>query len=517
MPVKEAADRSEVDQHLAALITNSSAIRAVTEAVEGTLGPKGLDCMLVDQYGSVMVTNDGVSILKTMDVTHPAARMLISAVEQQEEQVGDGTTTAAVIAGTLIAEGVNQVIKGVPAVKVIEGIRTGIDQALEQLRQAVTKIEDLECPVLDQIALIAGRNHREIAQLVMQAARIVGGDRLSDPGFKLAEHVVALEGSESHLIQGTVINKEPLNKEMPRQVTDARILILDDALEPQQVDSDALRTEAGFHRQLQYEEEFRANLQKLVDLGVKAVFTDRAISDQAEDFLTDHGIIGVQRVALHEWRRLAEMCGARPVKRTSLAKSAPDLAHILGEAAVITVDQKYRQVRIIGKPEQNFVTLVIGASTNAVVKERERIAKDAAAAVQAAWCGGVVPGGGSVELGIVRRLSRVQLRGMTSYGYACVLEALKRPLTQITINAGFNPLEKLEEVLASPEGENGFSLGVNCETGAVEDLTKNGIWDPYYVKYFAIKSAGEVSEAVLRINTIIKMKEAELSRPGATG
>ena len=112
MPVNEFTECSEVDQYLAALITNSGAIRAVTEAVQGTLGPKGLDCMLVDQYGGIMVTNDGVTILKTMDVGHPRPRILISAAGHQEKQVGDGTTTATIIAGTLVAEGVNQIIKG---------------------------------------------------------------------------------------------------------------------------------------------------------------------------------------------------------------------------------------------------------------------------------------------------------------------------------------------------------------------------------------------------------------------
>lgn len=510
MPVKEVAERSEVDQHLAALLSNSGAIRAVVEAVAGTIGPKGLDCMLVDQYGSMLVTNDGVTILKTMDVTHPAARMLISAAEHQEEQVGDGTTTAAVITGALVAEGVSQVIKGVPVIKVIDGIKSGIARALEELRQAAVKLDDLNHPVLEQIALIAARQHQEIAALVVQAARTVGGSRLAEPGFKLSDQVVALAGADSQLIPGTIINKEPLNKAMPRQINGAKILILDDALEPKQVEPDALRNEAGFRRQLQNEEEFRANLEKLVKLGVKAIFTDRAIADQVEDWLTDYGIIGVHRVALHEWRRLAQLSGARPIKRTSLAKPAVELETVLGEVAAITVDEKYRLIRITGKPEQHYVTVVIGAATKAVVEEWERVAKDAAAAVQAAWCGGVVPGGGSVELAIAHRLAEVQSRGLSGYGFSCVIEALKRPLAQIVQNAGFNPLEKVEAVLTRLTAAPTYALGVNCDTGAIEDLTQSGIWDPYFVKYFAIKSAGEVSEAVLRINTIIKMKGAEL-------
>jgi chaperonin GroEL (HSP60 family) len=511
MPVKEVSDRLEGDQHLAALITNAGAIRAVTETVEGTLGPKGLDCMLIDPYGSILITNDGVAILRAMDIQHPAARVLIGAAEQQDEQVGDGTTTATVIAGSLIVEGANQVVKGVPAIKVVEGIRSGIAKALQLLEEAVVPLPDLQSPVLLQLALIAARENREIAELAVNAARIVGAGKLQDSGFKLAEQVVALEGPDSCLIQGTIINREPLNKEMPRRISPARIIIFDDALEPVEIDSDALRTEAGFEQQIHNKREFEANLEKLAVLGVNAIFTDRGISAWAEDWFTEAGILGVQRVARDEWQRLAAMCGARPLKRTGLARPVEDLRKVIGETAAIDCDPKYRQIRVTANPSANFVTIVIGATTKTVVEERERIARDTAAAVQAAWRGGVVPGGGATELGIAGRLGQIAERGMASYGFSCVREALQRPMTQICRNAGFNPLEKITEALARLTAEGSFSYGVNCETGAIEDLTVAGIWDPYYVKYYAIKSAGEVSEAILRINTMIKMKEARIT------
>lgn len=513
MPVQD--DHAEFDQHLEALITNAGAIRAITETVEGTMGPKGLDCMLIDPYGSLIITNDGVAILRAMDIRHPAARVLIGAAEQQDEQVGDGTTTATVIAGSLIAEGVNQVVKGVPAIKVVEGIRTGIVRALELLEEAVVPLPDLESPVLNQLALIAARENREIAELVVNAARIVGSEKLLDPGFKLAGQIIALEGPESGLIEGTIISREPLNKEASRRVSPVKIIILDDALEPVRVDSEALRSEAGFEQQQHNQRDFVANLEKLTLLGVNAIFTDRGISDWAEDWLTEAGIFGVPRVSGNEWRRLAEMCGARPVKRASLARPVDDLRKVIGTAAAIEWDPKYRQIRVTANPSQNFVTMMIGAATKTVAEERERIARDTAAAVQAAWRGGVVPGGGATELGIAGRLEQITVRGMTGYGYACVREALQRPMAQICSNAGFNPLEKIAAAMARQTAEGNFRYGVNCETGAIEDLAAVGVWDPYYVKYYAIKSAGEVSETILRINTIIKMKEPRI--PGETG
>jgi chaperonin GroEL (HSP60 family) len=509
MPLTENLDTSEVNRHMAALISNAGAVKAIGEAIEGTLGPKGLDCMLIDQDGSAIVTNDGVTILKTMDVNHPAARILISAAEQQEELVGDGTTTTTVIASALITAGVEQVIKGVPVTRVIEGIRIGVRRSLELLRSLLTRIDDLENPILERIAFIAGREYPDIAGLVVEAARILGKERLESPGFKLADGVLALDGAESELIRGTIIDREPLNKIMPRQLETVKILILDDALEPLKIDGESLGTEAGFSQKLKNEQLLKDNINKLAELGVKAIFTDRAISDSAEDQLTDLGILGVQRVARQEWLRLAEMTGARPVKRGSLAKTLPELEQVTGEAALIWVDEKFNHIKILGKPNQKHVMIIIGAQTREVVSEKERIVKDAASALQAAWQGGVVPGGGSVELAIAHRLSKFKLKGMTSYGYDCVVEALKRPIALICANAGFNPLEKMEEVTSALLESDSYSMGVNCDTGMIEDLTGSGVWDPYFVKYYAIKTAGEVAEAILRINTIIKMKEAE--------
>lgn len=509
MSLNEILDTGEINQHLAALISNAGAVKAIGEAIEGTLGPKGLDCMLIDQDGSAIVTNDGVTILKTMAVNHPAARVLINAAEQQEELVGDGTTTATVIASTLITAGVEQIIKGVPVTKVIEGIRIGVQSSLELLRKLLTRIDDLESPILERIAFIAGREYPDISGLVVEAARILGKERLETPGFKLADGVLALDGAESELIQGTIIDREPLNRIMPRRLETVKILILDDALEPLKIDGESLGTEAGFSQKLHNEQILKENICKLSKMGVKAIFADRAISDSAEDQLTDLGMLGVQRVARHEWLRLAEMTGARPVKRGSLVKTSPELEQVTGKAALIRVDEKFRHIKILGKPDQKYVTIIIGAQTREVVSEKERIAKDAASALQAAWQGGVVPGGGSVELAIAHHLSKCKLKGMTSYGYDCVVEALKRPLALICTNAGFNPLEKVEEVVSVLLESSSYSMGVDCDTGMIEDVTVRGIWDPYFVKYYAIKTAGEVAEAILRINTIIKMKETE--------
>lgn len=507
MAVNQNPEWSGKNQPLAALMTNAEAVRTLARIVAGTFGPKGLDCMLVGEDGEAIITNDGATILETIDTTHPVARIFINAIQLHAEKVGDGTTTASLLAEALVTEGVNQVLKGVPVIKVIDGIKLGIDAALKILAESKIPITELDSPLLERVALIAARGHQDLADLVIKAARILGGEYLTKPGFRLADQIFAFEGGHTELIPGTIVNREPLNKGMPLRADDVKILILDDALEPVKVDFQALGTEAGFNRQLHHQEQLRESIHQLAKMGLKAVFTDRAISDQAESHLTDLGIIGVQGVPRHEWERLADFTGARPVKRDKLLESPAAMEALFGKAATVIVDQDYRNIRVLGYPEQKMVTLLIGAYTKEIAEEKERIIKDAAGAVQAAWCGGVVPGGGSVELGIARLLNEKMPSDLNRYGYTCVVEALKKPIAQICSNAGFDPLEKLTQVIAAQEKTGSLGIGVNCETGQVENLFQNGVCDPYLVKYHALKSAGEVVEGILRINTIVKMKD----------
>lgn len=161
--VKQVAQQSEVDERLAALMTNVNAVRAIASAVEGTIGSKGLDTMLVDRFGDVVITNDGITILTRMDVNHPAARMVINVAKAQEEEVGDGTTTATIMAGALLAEGANQVIRGVPVTRVIDGIRAGVRTALDAVRAKARPVGDDDSETLLKVAGVAGREHEDIA------------------------------------------------------------------------------------------------------------------------------------------------------------------------------------------------------------------------------------------------------------------------------------------------------------------------------------------------------------------
>jgi chaperonin GroEL (HSP60 family) len=202
-----------------------------------------------------------------------------------------------------------------------------------------------------------------------------------------------------------------------------------------------------------------------------------------------------------------------------LKKDTADISKYLGRADRIYEDEKLEQIRVVGGRGKPMATILVGAATEEIVGERERIAKDAASSVQAAIKGGYVPGGGAVELALARDLekSRDSVKGMSSYGLECVLNALKRPLSQIVHNAGFNPLEKVEEANAAQLAAGSDSLGVDCDTGHVSDMLTLGVIDPMPVKLHAIKAAGEVAVAILRIDTIIKKKDDGAAAKPSTG
>ncbi|MPM60582.1 60 kDa chaperonin [bioreactor metagenome] len=519
MNLKQAGSASEVDERLAALLTNANAVRAITAAVEGTIGPKGLDTMLVDRFGEVIITNDGVTILDKMDVNHPAAKMMINIAKAQQAEVGDGTTTATIMAGGLVAEGVNQVLRGVPIARVIEGVKFGVAKVLEEIKERGRQVADIGDPVLRKVAMIAGREYDDIADLVVSAAKLIGIEKLRESNFKLSDIITAEEGADNEVFMGVIVDKERMSQEMPSEVNNGKILIIDDALEPEEIEDEALSTESGFKRYIDLQEEFKRNVHKIVEMGVKIVLVDRGVDDTAEEIFIDAGVMVIQRVPAKDLRRAAEHVGARMIKRTGLKKELGDIQKYLGFAEKVYEDEKLEQVRILGGKGKPMATILVGAATEEVVGERERIAKDAASSVQAAVKGGYVPGGGSIEIAIARRVdkAREQVKGMAAYGLDCVVSALKHPLSQIVENAGYNPLEKVEEVIAAQTAQNVDSLGIDCDTGKVHDMLTLGVVDPVPVKLHAIKAAGEVAVAILRIDTIIKKKEegAGESKPKA--
>lgn len=498
------------DNQYSFLENNANAVRAVMSAVDNTIGPKGLDTMLVDQFGQVVITNDGVTILREMAVSHPVAKMLINAVKAQQEAVGDGTTTVALMAGELILSGIEQMLRGVPAAQVIAGIRAGITAAHQAMARSAQPVTAEDRDALYQIALIAGREHADIAQLITEGVALIGRDKLLEEGFKLSDMVKAVEGADNEVFSGVLVEKERADRQMPLAVhDDVHILVLDDALEPERLEDEALATESGFKHYLALRQTFKEQLQKIIITGARVVFVDRGLDDLALETLSEAGIMVVSRVPHKTLEAIAEHTGARMIKRSTLEKPPAELAKVLGRAEAVVGDEKRQQIKVIGGAGKPMATVLVGASTGEIVGERERIAKDAAASVQAAVQYGLVVGGGAGELAIARELEDVKndLPPMAAFGVDCVMNALRQPFWHIAANAGFNPLEKLSEINKAQITAKSAHLGLDCDSGEVADLFERGIVDPAYVKLHGLTVAGEVAEAVLRIHIIVKKKE----------
>jgi chaperonin GroEL (HSP60 family) len=499
----------EGEERFSTLMNNATAIRAICSAVEGTLGPKGLDTMLVGSQGEVIITNDGVTILEKMDVTHPAARLLIQVARSQQRQIGDGTTTATVLAGALVTEGAAQVTRGVPVAKVVSGIQEGVELAIKGLRSRSRSISNAHDPMLRHIAYTAGREQEDIADLIVSAVEALGEKKLREEGYRFSDSVLAHEEADSEVWPGILINQKPMNLQTDDTIVSNRILVVQDAFEPEAVSEEALVTEAGFQRYMQLREQFREELRKLRDLQIGLIAVDRGVDSEAEQFCSDHGIMVLQRVSRKQLQLLCDFTGAKPVRRTALKKSILELEAVLGQAGHIDYDEIVQQVRLSQSDNGQHVTVIVGAATHEVVGERSRIAKDSAAAVQAALRGGYLPGGGSAEMAVAHELERhrEKLKGMEGFGVAAVAMALRKPLAQIVVNAGYNPLEKVEELKAAQLAYDTDALGIDCDTGKVTNFIEAGIVDPTEVKIHALRAAGEVAAAVLRIHTVIKMKQ----------
>jgi len=497
------------DERYSTLLNNSNAVRAVTSAVEGTLGPKGLDVMLVGPRGEVVITNDGVTILDKMDVTHPAARLLIQVARAQQEKIGDGTTTATVLAGALVQEGVSRITRGVPASKVVEGLRQGVEKSLELLASRVRMIEGLDDPLLERTVYVAGRERKDIVELIMHAAHKAGITRLKDPAYSLADSIIALENAENEVFEGVLLRQRPIFARESSSYKDAKVLVLYDSLEPDDIGEEALTTEAGFAQYMDLRSIFASNLEKLSEMSVKLILLEKGIHPDAEQFCLDHGMMVVPRVSRADLLRVSDMTGATPIRRKALHKDPQGLAVLLGHTPRVTYDEHIEKIRLSCGSQDRIVTVIVGASTSEVVGEAARIACDAASALQAAVSGGVLPGGGTSELAVSYDLERIRetQKGMEAFGMEAVSAALRKPMSQILLNAGYNPLEKMEEVRAAQIRALSDGMGIDCDSGRVVDYEELGVLDPALVKLHGLRAAGEVAAAVLRIHHVIKMKE----------
>ncbi len=488
-----------------ALESNCNAVLAVADTVRTTLGPKGLDKLLLDQAMNRHVTNDGVTILLSLKTIHPVARMIVEIAERQEEMVGDGTTTAVVMAAEMIKEGKKFVKEmGVHPSKIVEGIESGVKYACKLLEDEAKKISlnDIELDQIVTTSLASKLDGLKLAPLVISAIKSVGGNAMYDGkyDFMKAIFVIRKANMQDKMVNGIVLERRRMDKEMPREVKNAKIMLCKLDLKPIKESwlTDSSKYEDITHMESDKIKKSKEIVNELLATGANVLLIASPEVDQLiENLLISTSVLAI-RISEDEIDQLTRYTGAKPIRMMEDLKQP----NILGRADHIFEDEDQGLVYIENGSGKNIITLIVSGATKETSLERWRAAKDGVNAAEAALNKGVVAGGGAAELHLVKKVKDLRLKGLESVGLDVVIAALESIMRQILTNAGFNGLEKVMEVKASPDG-----YGIDVDTGEPINMWEKGILDPLLVKTTALEAAGEISKSVLRIDRNLAAEE----------
>ena len=491
---------------------NITAGKAVAESVRTTLGPKGMDKMLVSDSGDVVVTNDGVTILKEMDIDHPAANMIVEVSETQEDEVGDGTTTAVVVAGELLEQAEELLDSDVHATTIAQGYRQAAERAKEIVTEEAIEVSAEDRETLEQIAATAmtgkgAESARDtLAELIVDAVLAVEDDEGVDTDNISVETVVGGSIDTSELIEGVIVDKERVDENMPYAVEDADVALFDGAIEVQEteIDAEVNVTDPDQLQQFldQEEEQLQEMVDDLVDAGTDVVFVGDGIDDVAQHYLAQEGVLAVRRAKDSDLRSLARATGGRVVSNLD-DLSEEDLG-FAGSVAQKDIGGDER-IFVEEVDDAKSVTLVLRGGTEHVVDEVERAVDDSLGVVRTTLADGhVVPGGGApeTELALALRDFADSVGGreqLAVEAFADALEVIPRTLAE---NAGLDPIDSLVDLRARHDGGD-FGAGLDARNGEVVGMDDDGVVEPLRVKTQAIESATEAATMILRIDDVI--------------
>jgi len=514
-----------------ALRMNITAAKVIAEAVRTTLGPRGMDKMLVDSLGDIVITNDGVTILKEMDVEHPAAKMIVEVAKAQDSEVGDGTTTAVVLAGELLKRAEELLDQDVHPTVIAKGYRLACDKAMELLDDvAISVIKDDE-ETLKKIAKTAmtGKGAEvaieRLAEIAVKAVKSVAqesdGKISVDPEDVKIEKKPGASVEDTLLVDGIVLDKEVVHPAMPKRVENAKILLIDSALEVKETEIDAkirITDPEMLQRFIEQEEKMiKEMVERIAGAGANVVFCQKGIDDLAQYYLAKSRILAVRRVKQSDIEKLAKATGAKII--TDLRDIKPE---DLGEAELVEERKvgEDKMVFVTGCKNPRSVTILVRGGTEHIVDEVERSLTDAIKVCKAAIEDGrVVAGGGAVEVEVSMKIREwaPSLGGreqLAAESFAQALEIVPRTLAE---NAGLDPIDILVEMKRAHE-EGKVMYGVDVFEGKVIDMKDKGVLEPLRVKKQAITSATEVAIMILRIDDVIAAKGLEKEKgPEETG
>jgi len=506
---------------------NILAGRVIAEAVRTTLGPRGMDEMLVDSLGDVVITNDGVTILEEMEVEHPAAKMMVEVAKTQEDEVGDGTTTAVIIGGELLHEAEGLLDQQIHPTVIAAGYRMAAEKAHEILNKIADPVEFDDTAKLKKVAMTAmtgkkiGLGRERLSDLVVTAVRQVA-DRVGDKYVVDIDHIGIEKkpgGSidDSQLLHGVIIDKERAHPGMPKRVKSAKIALLDCALEVEKTETDAKIhiTDPEQLKAFLDEEEnmLRKMVDKIVATGANVVLCQKGIDDIAQHYLSKAKILAARRVKKSDMEKLARATGGKVV--TNLDDlSANDLGH-----AGLVEERKIAEDKMIFVEEcknPKAVGILIRGGTEHVVDEVERGVHDGICVVAAAIEDGeLVTGGGAPEIEVAKQLrEHAETVGgreaLAVNAFANAVEVVPRTLAE---SAGLDRIDILVDLHAKHEKPNSKNLGLNVFEGKVANMAEIGVVEPLRVKTQAIKSASEAAIMILRIDDVIAASKREVRPP----
>ncbi|RLE69970.1 MAG: thermosome subunit [Thermoprotei archaeon] len=503
--------------------SNIYAARVIAEALASTLGPRGMDKLLIDSFGNATITGDGATILKEMEVQHPAAKMLVEVAKAQDDEVGDGTTSVVVLAGQLLAQASELLDQEIHPSIITEGFEKAMEVSLNIIDEIAEPVKPLDPSILKNIAMTAlsskvvAEFKDFLADLVVKAALQVVEER--DGRYRLSLDNVKVEKkkgeslTETLLVKGIVLDKEVVHPAMPKRVENARIALIDAPLEVEKPEWTAKINVTNPEQLRQFLEQEATILRNMVErvraAGANVVFCQKGIDDLAQYYLAKAGILAVRRVKKSDMEKLARATGARIV--TKVEDIGPE---VLGRAELVeerkVADEK--MVFVEGCPNPKAVSVLVRGGLEKAVDEAERNLIDALSVVADVLEDPyVLPGGGAPEAEVAKELRKyaAQVGGreqLAIEAYANAVESIPRTLAE---NSGLDPIDIMAEVRSAHEKPDGWKYGVNVFSGKVEDMWELGVIEPLVVKLQALKAATEAATMILRIDDIIAASKLE--------
>lgn len=507
------AEDSERTRGQDAQSSNIAAGKAVSNAVRSTLGPRGMDKMLVSDSGDVVITNDGATILEEMDIDHPAAQMIVEVASTQEEEVGDGTTTAAVLSGELLSRAEDLLDDDVHPTAIVEGYHEAASIAQETI--AEQELEDeIDADLLERVAVtsMTGKGTGDIgavplSETVVQAILMVDGEDGVERENVRVRTQTGASSSATELVEGVISEEEPLHENMPRRVEDATIAVLDVDLEVRESSIDAeynVTSVDQLNAALDAEEgELRDYADTLTDAGIDVAFVTGDVDDRVASFLANEGVLAFDGVDDDEASAISRATGAR------LVGTVDDLEEDdFGSAELVRVEKfgEDELAFVEGGAQAEAVTVFARGGTDHVTDELERALADGLDVVTAALEeGSVVPGAGATEIAIADgiRTEAASITGRKQLAVEAFADALDVLPRTLATNAGMDAIDALVDLRSTFEGEGRAGVIAEGQTGHVADPIEAGILDPAAVKREAIESATEAATMIVRIDDVI--------------